>query len=247
MWTAAGGRRGNPGFPPAPPPKPPTPHPFLCGTVSGVGPQRTPGRRQHRRSRPGRGSFNRALSWAGIGRRPCGLPRQRRHAASAARCAFRPSRGRARWSLRSAGDAKHGTEYRAARLFASPAALHSKDAARTRLRSSVPIPPAQARPSPDARGSFHDHDAQPSPAPLAQIAAGPWRTMAPATNCAPQAAASSSGSVPRFRPRSLRSSPPPRRGGAGRSACRACPRVADSSRVSPVTLTAFLGAPLSFP
>ena len=38
MFTAAGGRCGNPGFPPAPPPKPPTPHPFLCSTVSGVGP-----------------------------------------------------------------------------------------------------------------------------------------------------------------------------------------------------------------
>ena len=66
-----------------------------------------------------------------------------------------------------------------ASTYAPPASAASKDAARTRLRSSVPIPPAQDRPSPDARGSLHDHDAQPSPAPLAQIAAGPWRPWHP--------------------------------------------------------------------
>ncbi len=206
MWTAAGVRRGNPGFPPAPPPKPPTPHPFLCGTVSGVGPQRTPGRRRHRRSRPGRGSLNRVLTWDGIGRRPAGC-RAITATPSSPPCAFRPSRGRARWSLRSAGDAKHGTEYRAARLFASPAALHSKDAARTRLRSSVPIPPAQARPPPDPRGSSRSRRGTVAgTARTDRLRPGrPPRTVRRKRPLRPV------GSVPRLRPRSVRSSPPPRR------------------------------------
>ena len=108
-----------------------------------------------------------------------------------------------------------------ARPFASAGLPASKDAARTRLRSSVPIPPAQARPSPDATELATSAAA--TVAGSARTDRG--RSAADLTaNCAPQAAAPFSESVPRFRPHSLRSSPPPRRGGAGR------PPLANSGR-----------------
>ena len=209
-----GGRQARQSrFPAGPSPETPNPAPFPSRYRLGGGASARRRRVEGHRDgddiggpRPDRGSLSHDLTWAVARSPPCGLPRPATPPPSPP-CAIGPRGPGAlvacrAGSPRNAPSPTRGLHFRGRARLPLPRMRRGRGSGRrSRFLQRWP---ARLR----MRADRCDHDAQPSPAPLAQIAVGPRRAAA---NCAPHAAAPFFESVPRFRPRSLRSSPPPRR------------------------------------